>query len=355
MEQDIFRKVQGQLDQYSLGFPATQSGIEIEILKKLFSPEDAKMFHHLSPKLETPEDIATRLGKNSQDVSEKLADMAARGLVFSLKKNDQIRYGAIPFVHGLFEFQLKRLDRNFSDLVRRYLEDEFENSMIFSAANFLRTIPVQQSLDVKHNIAAYEDASEILKNVNHIVIAECICRKSSNMVDKGCDKPLEVCFLFGSMGQYYLDHNLGRKIEIDEALRILSEAREAGLVTQPATSQNPAGMCNCCGDCCGVLMALNNAPRPSEMVFSNYFAQIEKDQCSSCEACEERCQMRAISMDKNNLAQINLDRCIGCGLCVTTCPTEALKLIEKPSNQRRTPPENTLKQMLNMARNRGII
>ena len=48
MTEDIYRKVQQQLDQYSIGFPATESGVEIEILKELFNEEDAEMFSHMT-------------------------------------------------------------------------------------------------------------------------------------------------------------------------------------------------------------------------------------------------------------------------------------------------------------------
>jgi hypothetical protein len=37
MSENVYRKLQKQLDQYSLGFPATESGIEIKILKSLFT------------------------------------------------------------------------------------------------------------------------------------------------------------------------------------------------------------------------------------------------------------------------------------------------------------------------------
>jgi electron transport complex protein RnfB len=55
MADDIFRKVQKRLDGYSLGFPATDSGIELEILRELFTEEDAGMFLNLTQRLEKPE------------------------------------------------------------------------------------------------------------------------------------------------------------------------------------------------------------------------------------------------------------------------------------------------------------
>jgi Fe-S-cluster-containing hydrogenase component 2 len=219
---------------------------------------------------------------------------------------------------------------------------------------FLRTIPVQESIEVTRNVASYDDAVEILRSKPFIVVTDCICRKTADLADDDCGKLLEACFMFGSMGQYYLDRGMGRKISLDEAVDILTRCREAGLVTQPATSQNPAGMCNCCGDCCGVLRALNKHSRPAEMVFSNHFAVVENDDCTGCEVCLDRCQMDAFSMNDDGLAVVNEERCIGCGLCVTTCPTEALKLVSKSEAEFRTPPASMAEQMMLMAQKRGL-
>jgi len=356
METDPYRKLQLQLDQYSMGFPATKSGVEIKILKKLFSKEDAGLFLQMTPLLETAADIAARLGEPVAETTVKLEDLSARGLLFRLAKGESVKYGAIPFVHGLLEFQVNRVDRALSTLVRQYFKEGFGKALNASADGFLRTIPVQKSLSVTHNIAPYEDAARILeKNAAKIVVTDCICRKSAGLVDQGCDKPLEVCFMFGSMGQYYLDHGMGRRIELDEALHLLTLAGEAGLVTQPASSQNPGGMCNCCGDCCGPLSALNRHPKPAAMVFSNYFAQVDTQACNGCGFCEERCQMAAIALTADDCAAVDLDRCIGCGLCVTTCPEEALSLVKKPDTQVKTPPANGVEQMLQIARKRGIL
>ncbi|HOO46991.1 MAG TPA: 4Fe-4S ferredoxin, partial [Deltaproteobacteria bacterium] len=101
MKQDIFRNLQERLDTYSLGFPATQSGVEIEILKRLFCEEDAELFLALTPILEDPQSIAKRLDKPVDELSAHLEKMSSKGLLFRLKKGDSVKYGAIPFMHGL--------------------------------------------------------------------------------------------------------------------------------------------------------------------------------------------------------------------------------------------------------------
>jgi len=355
MTNPIYRQLQERLDLYSMGFPATESGIEINILTYLFTEEDAKLFLALSPALETPEVIAERIRQPLADTLSHLEQMAEQGLLFRLKKGKINRYGAIPFVHGLFEFQVKSLEPDFAKMVGDYFEEAFDQAMQKNAEHFLRVIPVNESIDLTHHVANYEDAIEILKSKDSIVVADCICRKRTEVIDQGCGKTLEACFMFGSMGQYYLDKKMGRQISLDDAIEILKECREAGLVTQPATAQNPSGMCNCCGDCCGVLGAIKKHPAPGAIVFSNHIVNIANQECTGCELCLERCQMDALALNDQGVIEISENRCIGCGLCVTTCPVEALELIDKPSKDQRIPPASMGEQMMEMAKSRGIL
>ena len=247
MTKDIYRNLQERLDQYSMGFPPTESGIEIRILTYLFSNEDAAMFLALSPALETPQTICERIEQPLEKTAAHLDEMAEKGLLFRLRKGDEIKYGAIPFVHGLFEFQVASLKPELAKMVGEYFDEAFDEAMQKNAQHFLRVIPVNKSIDLTHHVASYEDAVQILESKERIVVAECICRKRTEVMDQGCGKQLEACFFFGSMGQYYLDKDMGREISLEEATKILENCREQGLVTQPATTQNPTGMCNCCG------------------------------------------------------------------------------------------------------------
>jgi len=354
MKEDIYRQLQKRLDLYSMGFPAAQSGIEIKILKYLFAERDASLFLALSHKLESPEIIADRIQQPLVETAEHLDEMAERGLLFRVKKENGNRYGGIPFVHGLFEFQVKNLKSDLALMVGEYYEEAFDKAMQKNAKHFLRVIPVNQSIGLNHQVANYEDAVEILKTKECIVVTDCICRKRTEIINKGCGKPMEACFMFGSMGQYYLDKKMGRQISEAEAIEILRECREKGLVTQPATAQNPAGMCNCCGDCCGVLGAIKKHPDPAGIVFSNHLVSIASDGCTGCEICLERCQMDALVLNGQGVIEVLSNRCIGCGLCVTTCPAEVLTLIDKHPREMQIPPANMGEQMMAMAKSRGL-
>ncbi len=355
MEQDIYRQLQKKLDHFSIGFPETESGVEIKILEKLFTEDDVKVFMKLSFMLESSKDISSKIGMSEEAAAEKLEEMARRGLLFSMRKAGVSYYSAIPFVHGLFEFQVQRLDKEMAELTKQLIQEKMSINLRENASEFLRVIPVNQAVDATLNIASYEDAAQILKSREYIVVTDCVCRKAQDLIDEDCGKPLEACFMFGTMAKYYSDHGLGRKIDVEEALKIVKECQDAGLVTQPASSVNPGGMCNCCGDCCGVLASLNEHPRPADAVFSNYFAHIDQDECIGCEECIDRCQMKAITMNDDSQAEINLGRCIGCGICVTVCSTESISLKAKDEKNRRVPVKSGEAQMTNMAKNRGTL
>jgi ferredoxin len=352
MTEKVYFDLREQLDQYSLGFPSTESGVELQILEKLFSEDEAEMYLNLSMMLETPEAVAQRIGREPDEVGKLLERMVDKGLIFRMNKGDIAKYGAAPFVVGFFEFQLGDMDREFAELFERYLQEAFGRGGITEMSP-MRTIPVNQSIDYQWPIAPYEDVKEIIRSKEKIAVAKCICRVQQQLLDKSCDQPLEVCFLFGSHAQYYVDKGMGRLVEQEEALRIIDDCNDYGLVSQPFMAQDAGGLCNCCGDCCASLRSIKMHPKPAEKVFTNYFAEVDLETCSACEICVDRCQMEAIGMGAGEVAEIDRDRCIGCGLCVTTCPEEALTLQPKPESERREPPATGREYFMQLAQSRG--
>ncbi|MGE5358129.1 MAG: ATP-binding protein, partial [Bacteroidales bacterium] len=82
-------------------------------------------------------------------------------------------------------------------------------------------------------------------------------------------------------------------------------------------------------------------PKPAEFVQSNYFAEVNSDECQECGTCATRCQMDAVTVACDTApVGVDRDRCIGCGLCVSTCPSGAMHLVPKPAGH--VPPHDTM-------------
>jgi Pyruvate/2-oxoacid:ferredoxin oxidoreductase delta subunit len=263
--------------------------------------------------------------------------MAHKGLIFSVQpEGGPALYQAIPFVVGIFEFQVN----NLSEGLLQDLADYWSTAKPRARAQTIpqmRTIPVGQSIESHLEVLPYEQVDELVKANDRFAVAPCICRRGAKMEGGGCNAPEESCLQFGEFADYYVRSGRGRSIDRAEVMEILARADAANLVLQPTNSRAIAAICCCCGCCCGILRGLQNHPKPAEIVASSFMARLEPEICQGCWDCLERCQMQALA-EEGDRVTLNTDRCIGCGLCVSTCPEGALTLVRKPDSERLQPP-----------------
>lgn len=350
MEKDIYKRLARHLDNLPGGFPPTESGVELRILRRLFTPEEADLALHLTLIPEEARVIARRVKIPKVDAAEGLEKMAKKGLIYRFQPEDrQPLYMAAQYVIGIWEFQLNNLD---IELIRDM--DEYIPTLSRESWKVpqLRTIPVGRSVTAQMEIMSYEKAEELVRGQKKFGVAPCICRREQKMIGKGCKKPEETCLVFGFAVDYYVSNGLGRAIDLQETLSILKTADEQGLVLQPGNSQQIMNICCCCGDCCAVLRTLKKLPKPATLVFSPFVASSNPDTCEGCGVCVERCQMEALALVDEKVS-LDVDRCIGCGLCVSTCPTLSLTLVRKPTSEQPTIPQNVVKAAIRRGQERG--
>ncbi len=350
MGSDIYKQLAGHLDHLPGGFPSTDSGVELRILKRLFSPEQADLACHLTLLSESVPVIALRSGLTVEEAAAMLEEMAQKGLVF--KSSPPPRYMAAQFVVGIWEYQVGRLNAGLVADMEEYMPHLFDADA-WQASPQMRTIPVGRSVDAELAILSYETAETLLEKQESFVVTPCICRKEQNLLGKGCDRPLEACISFGAADSYYLETGAGRRASREEVLEILNLADKSGLVLQASNGKDISWICCCCGCCCGVLRNLKQTPRPADLVAAPFTARLDPDLCNGCGVCEKRCQMGALEI-VHEQAHLADSRCIGCGLCVSTCATGALALERKPEKQQPRVPPNTATSMLRLAWKRKV-
>ena len=352
MTTDVYERLAQHLDSLPAGYPRTESGVEMRILRQLFTPEEAELAPHLSLIEEEARVIARRAKVPVAEAARRLDEMEKKGLIFALHgEGKPPKYQATPFAVGFYEFQVNRLNPEIIQDYQEYITNWFDQDL-WQKVPQLRTIPVGESISTPTDILLYERAEELVRAHRRFAVAPCICRRERRIAGEGCDKPLESCLSFGSAAKFYVRNGLGREISQEEALQILSQAEEAGLVLQPGNAKKPQFFCTCCGCCCGILRNVKRHPQPATLVSSPFRAALDTELCEGCGICETRCQMEAISLD-DGYAVLDLDRCIGCGLCVTTCPTEALVLVRKPAAEQRSVPRDIVDTQIKLGQARG--
>ena len=58
---DVYKRLAEKLDGLPQGYPATETGVELKILEKIYTPEEAEMALKIRPIPETAEVIAQKL------------------------------------------------------------------------------------------------------------------------------------------------------------------------------------------------------------------------------------------------------------------------------------------------------
>jgi electron transport complex protein RnfB len=329
MEDNVYTRLRGFLDTLPTGFPETPTGVEIKILKRLFTPEQAELTMKLKQDPEEVSSIAKRIKMDESELAPKLEEMALKGLIFRTKDQGKMLYQAFQFVIGIYEFQVKNLDKEFCELFEEYLP-YFGMSLAGVKTKQLRVVPVESALSRKSIVATYNNIRDLVREQDNIVVTECICAKEQGILGNDCYKPIETCIAFGDFAQYYIDNNMGRKISTDETFKLLDRAEDLGLVLQPTNTQEIAAVCCCCSCCCPYLRFAKMSDRPAEFFTSYYRSTIDSDLCTACGECIDRCPMDAIELVEA-VTEVKEKNCIGCGLCVSICPEEAISLMEKPS------------------------
>ena len=342
---DLYRQLQEHLDKLPIGFPKTESGVEIKILQQLFNTFETKLALCLSLGNSSLQTVQKRMKRKfSEDheldgLSKVLDKMYLSGSINRSKK-EPFKYSNAMLAIGMFEFQLGHLTKEFMELLHQYFDEGFGDEFFRSSLPQLRSSPHMNAIVPEYNIATYDNMRKVVNESSQtIAVANCVCKEGEALLGKSCKQSsdIEVCISFGASS--YLDRGQARVISKDECLDIMDRAEQEGLVLQPGNSLQPFSICLCCGCCCGVLTSAKKYDKPAELIAHNFYAQVKKDICNGCSICVNRCQMDAILMEDKK-AVINLDRCIGCGLCVTTCKKEAMSLLE--TKKKTVPPKNAV-------------
>jgi H+/Na+-translocating ferredoxin:NAD+ oxidoreductase subunit B len=356
LDDQIYRQLQQHLDNFPIGMPATESGVEIEILKFFFNPLQAKIALCLNLGPKTPRKIMKRLKDRfdvemfEEEINDHLHALFMNGSIERSGKADSFRYSNAMLAIGMFEYHVDKLTPEFVQNMNDYFDEAFAEEFHKAKVPQLRTSPHAKALEREHKVATYDDMRTYVQNVDkQIVVANCVCKQGEALIGKPCKQTedYELCLVFG--GQKYVERKQAREITKEECLSILDRAEKEGLVLQPGNTQEPFAICLCCSCCCGVLKAARHFENPAQLFSTNYYAEIILDDCVGCGVCVKRCQMDAIIIEDKK-AILDLGKCIGCGLCVTTCPTKAIKLIKK--DDETIPPKDTAALYMKILKNK---
>jgi ferredoxin len=348
-------------------FPVNDTTIAI-IKQVVEDDEDALDFIYVfrDRVSKTMEELKVSCEFSEEKIEQLAANLAKKGLLFNQPSSAGIMvYRLLPLMTvGLMEYKfmgelkwdkaerrLARLFQKLLDEVKTQVQANYDQlaPMLKKAPPLDRTVPLRKTeqgepiriipldarVDVPEEfILPSQSVEEIIDKFEDIAVGHCFCRQRWQVLGEPCrtDAPVINCFSFGKSARHTSAQGFARMITKEEALRIMKEAEEAGLVHKAfhpnsKESRPETSICNCCKDCCDTLRLWRNGTFP--LINSTYYLSvIDPDACSGCGICVERCPTDAIELNDDGIAERDEGSCFGCGVCAKFCPEEAISLKE---------------------------
>jgi electron transport complex protein RnfB len=357
---DVYERLADAMDKLPSGYTRTPSKIEIELIKIVFTHEEASLAGQLTRTPETAAEIAKRVGLDAEKVTVLLESMVPRRMVrvdalalesgvkglgkVEAKSSHQPKaetvkkYRLSPFIVGWFESYLQEshLDtEKFAKLYEQYAIEGGGERIFAPRPGPQGVIPYRGSLKPEWlKREPHNDINAHFQRYDRFLVIDCVCKKDQVAAHgHSCDLPIKRCGFVGMPPKVPLSENV---IPRDEAIKLWAELDAMGTMivegfygfTMGAEAPQFVGGCHCCGCCCVILNAARLGTLKETVQRSNYRIVKDYQKCNACGECVRRCQVFAHTLDKATDAKpvYHREKCVGCGACGMGCPSGALHL-----------------------------
>jgi len=316
---------------FALGFP--ESKTMGRIFEILFEGEDVLKLIKAMPG--TVAELAEKSGLPEERVERMTRELMMRGAIAGRMLTPEV-YRLFPAMIELRDASIlnpeapQELFELWEHIITKELGAVVPIAKRMKVKPITRVVPIERSIEARNTVLAIDEARRIFKDADLITVLPCACRTQARKVGRGQDCPApatSVCMQTNRFAQAVLSRDLGERITVEDALKRVGDAEDAGLVHMVRNNvKQDMFMCNCCSCCCTGIYTVRQYDFPEGISPSRFQVKLDPDLCSACGTCEDRCQFGAISIEET--AVIDVDHCYGCGNCVITCPEEALTLVE---------------------------
>jgi ferredoxin len=361
-----YELLQRQLDRMVTGAPSSPTFMQI--LHILFTPEEANLARRMPLKLAKLSSLARKLDMPEPALAEAVTRMAEKGLVLDFEFHEKRYVMLAPVVIGFFEYTFMRTRdelpmAELAKLFESYMieEGDLAHSIFQQQTQIGRSLVREEALPEGDftEILDWERASWLIENATDTAVSLCACRHHHTHLGDACDRPLRTCLTLNLGVQPLVRAGIAERISKNEAMSILADCKEKGLAqTGDNVQRGVTYICNCCGDCCGMMQGMKRFNIRNAIVSSNWLMKVDTDACKMCGKCAKACPAEAIGITmverdgkKYKKPELNEDLCLGCGVCYGACKHGAINMV--PREKRIMTPETLFDKSIIMAMERG--
>lgn len=291
------------------GVPNVPSDPEYRILAEVVTDDEADVA--LACKVRTPrtlESIAKKCGKPESETEKLLWSLADKGVVVIYDDpNDGIRKYSMPcWVPGIMEMMVgnKKQAEEHPEIPKCFDEYTKKNMQLMApnlprGMGVMRVIPVETAIGVTHSVLRSDQLSGYIESAWKLAVTDCSCRRVRRIAGEGCGHlETDMCVMLNKAADFQIKTGHGREITKEEAYEIFKRAEDNGLIHEIANidgTGETSGICNCC-ECSCLSLRGGRLFAATDMLKSNYRAEVTKENCVACGQCVENCQMNALKL-----------------------------------------------------------
>jgi hypothetical protein len=187
---DIYECLARKLDGLPNGFPRTETGVELKMLRRIFHPEEAEVFIKMTLLPKTAAKIAERLGKPVEGMKEFLDNMVRRGQIVTSVDNGERTYALMPFLIGVFDAQRNVLDKELAEMFQEYYPTLVATVGGFGPA-LGRVVPIGINVPAEMKIHRSDDVRQMIEEGKAFNVKICNCRNGKAILGSPCKKHIK--------------------------------------------------------------------------------------------------------------------------------------------------------------------
>ena len=177
-------------------------------VKSRYSEEEAALLTGMPFSPKNVRELAAQKGMAPAELARALDAMAQKGLVFRMKKGEELFYGLndgfLVFLRSSFwPGRMDEHSRRVAPRVNAYFHAGLLDPYEGVRTRGLRAIPVETALDIEagKKILPYEDVAKVLEEQSEFCVAVCPCRHRKNLdpAAPDCKYSTENCLHFGTL------------------------------------------------------------------------------------------------------------------------------------------------------------
>jgi len=169
---DDYERLRQILDKHLAGAPPSPR--LDQILRILFTPEEARVAVGMIFAPTPVEDIAARSGVPVAETRARCESMASKAIVFSREKNGIMGYSLLPTIPGLFEFPFMKgggepIHEKLGKLWQKYPHEALGSEFAGTDTPLMRVVPVEETIEDKGGVLGEYGLNE--EQGNEIIMA----------------------------------------------------------------------------------------------------------------------------------------------------------------------------------------